>query len=338
MWLILQDTIMISAFVAVMMIFVEYVNVLTEGRWQEAVSGARWKQYLIAAALGATPGCLGAFVVVALYIHRSVGLGAVVACMIATSGDESFVMLALFPGTAVLLTAGLAVVGVIAGAATDAVTRISQQPEACTSMSLHRNESECRCFDPSMLIRQWREPSVGRGALTAGCALFVVALVSGAAGPATWNWIRLTLLAVALFALFVVATVPEHFIQEHLWRHVIRQHVPRIFLWTLGALSAMAVLNQLMNADRLIQDNPLPVLIGAGLLGLIPESGPHLLFVTLYDKGTIPLSALVASSIVQDGHGMLPLLAHSWREFLKVKAINLAAGLLVAAMMMLAGH
>jgi len=31
---------------------------------------------------------------------------------------------------------------------------------------------------------------------------------------------------------------------------------------------------------------------------------------------------------VQDGHGMLPLLAESRRDFLKVKAINLLVGFL----------
>ena len=71
----------------------------------------------------------------------------------------------------------------------------------------------------------------------------------------------------------------------------------------------------------------------AALFGLIPESGPHLLFVTMYDRGIVPLSILVTSSIVQDGHGMLPLLAHSRLDFVKVKAINLAAGLLVGALL-----
>ena len=80
------------------------------------------------------------------------------------------------------------------------------------------------------------------------------------------------------------------------------------------------------------------LLLGAaGLLGIVPESGPHLIFVTLHGKGVIPLSTLVASSIVQDGHGMLPLLAYSRLEFLEVKAINLGVGLLVGALMMSAG-
>jgi len=38
---------------------------------------------------------------------------------------------------------------------------------------------------------------------------------------------------------------------------------------------------------------------------------------------------LLANSIVQDGHGMLPLLADSRRDFLRVKLINFAVGLLI---------
>ena len=89
-----------------------------------------------------------------------------------------------------------------------------------------------------------------------------------------------------------------------------------------------------MNLPALVSGNPWFVLLLAGLMGLIPESGPHLLFVTLYAQSTLPLGVLVASSAVQDGHGMLPLLAHSRRDFLVVKAINLVAGLSLGALML----
>lgn len=42
-------------------------------------------------------------------------------------------------------------------------------------------------------------------------------------------------------------------------------------------------------------------------------------------------SVLLDSSIVQDGHGMLPLLAHSRRSFLGIKLVNFVAGLLVGS-------
>ena len=67
----------------------------------------------------------------------------------------------------------------------------------------------------------------------------------------------------------------------------------------------------------------------AVLLGLIPESGPHLIFVTLFAEGSLPLSILLASSVVQDGHSALPLLAETKQGFVWVKAINLTIGLAV---------
>ena len=84
-----------------------------------------------------------------------------------------------------------------------------------------------------------------------------------------------------------------------------------------------------MGVEQWIQQNPLTLILLACVLGIIPESGPHLLFVTFFADGKIPFSILLASSIVQDGHGMLPLLGDSFRAFTVVKAINVAIGLVV---------
>ena len=73
----------------------------------------------------------------------------------------------------------------------------------------------------------------------------------------------------------------------------------------------------------------LPVLLLACLVGLVPASGPHLIFVTLHVQGVVPLSTLLASCVVQEGHGMIPLLSHSRRAVLAVKALKLAMGLTV---------
>lgn len=336
-WSILGKTLTITWFVTVMMVLVEYANVLSVDRLRSALCGSRWAQYVVAAALGATPGCLGAFVVVALFIHRSVRLGAVVACMIATSGDEAFVMLAIFPRKALLLTLGLAAVGIVAGMLTDLVAGSAASEQGCDDMVMHHDAASCKCFDPVSIIQELRHPSAARGTLVIGIALFVLALLSGTIGPAGWSWIRVTLLGVGFFALFVVATVPEHFIEEHLWRHIVLRHAPRIFLWTFAAMALIALLNTAVEGEALLRENPWLTLAAAAALGLIPESGPHMLVVMLYKGGSIPISILATSSIVQDGHGMLPLLAHSWRTFIKVKAINLAAGLIAGGILLLAG-
>ena len=64
-------------------------------------------------------------------------------------------------------------------------------------------------------------------------------------------------------------------------------------------------------------------------IGIIPESGPHLIFITLYAQGVLPFYVLIVNSIVQDGHTTLPLLAESKASFLKAKLINMAVGLIV---------
>jgi len=86
-------------------------------------------------------------------------------------------------------------------------------------------------------------------------------------------------------------------------------------------------LDNWLDIGSLIQDNLYFVLLIAVLVGIIPESGPHLVFVTLFSQGTIPFSILLANSIVQDGHGTLPLLAVSGRAFIWLKVINIVVGL-----------
>ena len=86
-----------------------------------------------------------------------------------------------------------------------------------------------------------------------------------------------------------------------------------------------------------ISTNMYVVLLVAVLIGFIPESGPHLIFVTLFAQGSIPFSILLASSISQDGHGMLPLLAESKRSFLAVKFVNVIYAIIVGLSTLLLG-
>ena len=73
----------------------------------------------------------------------------------------------------------------------------------------------------------------------------------------------------------------------------------------------------------------LALLLLAAAIGIIPESGPHLVFVSLYAAGVVPLPVLLASCISQDGHASLPLLAQSRGAFLKAKLINVGIGIVI---------
>ncbi len=338
LWHTLLHALMITGFVFMMMLFIEYVNILSQGVWQTRLEQNRWGQYLLAAFLGATPGCLGAFAVVALYSHGTVTLGAVVAAMIATSGDESFVMLSMFPKTALAIFSILAVIGIVCAAITDLFIKPDhERPFHCdTGFQIHTHEA-FPFFSTEAIRRQWSKCSPARGILAFLLLLFLIGVISGNLGPPVWNWIRITLVVVCMVCLFIVTTVPDHFLEEHLWKHVVMEHVPRIFLWTFGALLAMHLLIEQFHMQAWLDNNRFIVMVIACLLGIIPESGPHMIFVTLFAENAIPFSTLLASSLVQDGHGMLPMLAESRKDFIRIKAINLAAGLIVGTAGLLAG-
>jgi len=326
---------MITGFVFIMMVLIEYLNVLTRGWWQEGLKNSGWRQYAVASALGAFPGCLGAFTVVSLYAHGAVSFGALVGTMVATSGDEAFVMLAMFPGRALILTVGLFAVGWAVAFLTDRfLSGLAPPLSDKHELQVHEVE-ECHCFQPRAIVAQLRAMTFSRALLLALLSLFLLGMASGWFGSALRIWIRVTMFGSGIFAFFVAATVPDHFLEEHLWEHVLKKHLLRVFSWTLGALLLIQVLGIVIDVEAWIQGNMFVVLLVATIVGLIPESGPHLAFVTLYAQGILPLGILVASSIVQDGHGTLPLLAVSKRAFARVKLINLVVGLAVGGVMLL---
>ena len=121
----------------------------------------------------------------------------------------------------------------------------------------------------------------------------------------------------------------DHFLEEHLWKHVLKKHLLRIFLWTFGALLVIHYLQMFIDVDTWIQTNIWIVLVIAVLIGIIPESGPHLVFVTLFAAGSLPFAILLASSLVQDGHGTIPLLAVSKKNFIILKLINVLVGFVI---------
>jgi hypothetical protein len=327
---VLYDALTITGFIFMMMLVIEYLNVLSKGAWQCRLRQSQWGQYLFSAVMGAIPGCLGAFTVVSLYMHGMVSVGALVTVMIATSGDEAFFMLALIPDRFLLITLVLVVVGVAAGWVTDRVWRRRDilSDARCDGFEIHADE-DCVCFAKDAIVDQLKNCSLARASLCVLLAAIGLSVITGVLGPRQWNWIRVTLVTVSTAGLFVVVTVPEHFLEEHLWQHVAKRHLPRLFLWTFGTLAVLAYLETFVDVEAWAHQSRYLVLLIACLIGIIPESGPHIAFIALFAQGIVPFSTLLANSIVQDGHAGLPLLAHSRRDFVSVKFVNFVAGLAV---------
>jgi hypothetical protein len=330
---------MITAFVIVMMLVIEYLNVITAGSWHEKLAQSRIGQYFIAALLGLVPGCLGSFMVVAMYTHRVVSIGALVTVMTIMTGDEAFLMIALIPSKFIALEAILVPIGIAAGILTDFILKKHSEKQAadCEGLQIHPH-ADSQLMPFTQILTQLKNCSLARGTLIISLAIFTGFVAAGQFEFTEWNWIRITVLLTMCVALFIVITVPDHFLEEHLWDHVVRKHAPRIFLWTLGAFLILHFMQvDRLNVREFITGNRWLMLLAAALVGIIPESGPHIVFITMFSEGLIPFSVLLANSIVQDGHGMIPLLAYSRKDFITVKIIKLAAALAVGYAMMAAG-
>lgn len=335
---IFTDSLMITGFVFVMMLLVEYFQVISAGylgRWLQR--GGLFRTAAVAL-VGVVPGCLGAFTNVTLYTHGMITFGTLAGAMIATSGDEAFVMLALFPDRALLLFALLFAYGLAVALIIDTLTPPRFFNKGCCPNGIILHSHEMAQGSSRFLRTSFKENSTQRTALCLALGLFILAISAGWIGPENWNWIRWTLLSGAVLAFAVVFLAPEHFLKEHLYQHVFRKHAPKLFLWVTGVLLVLGWIEATdLPVAAWIQRHPAMALLAAVLVGIIPESGPHLIFVTLFAQGIIPFSVLAASSVVQDGHGMLPLLAESPWEFIKIKSVNVLAGLALGGALQLAG-
>ncbi|MBO7268562.1 MAG: arsenic efflux protein [Bacteroidales bacterium] len=400
---VLKNSVLITGLVLIMMLMIEYFNIHSHGKWFSRIKDSKIKQIFLGSLLGLVPGCIGGFATVSLYTHRLLSLGALVAMMIASSGDEAFVIMAMIPKEGFILFGLLFAISIITGIIVDYVIYKNPQKDLCPDdFEIHTAiEEESRKIPSIFKLESYKvmlKPSKERVAILTGIAVFIAAVIMGilACGhdhshsgdgahhshqaaetyvcehrhvhttadahnaahvhnaaeahqehhhshdahvhkvheSASINIlneksINIAFAIISIITLFFTATANEHFIKDHIWKHVIKRHLLSIFLWTFGTLLVCQFGMQYLDIEHWISNNKLLVVLLAVAIGIIPESGPHMVFVTLFAQGILPFYVLLVNSIVQDGHSALPLLAESKMSFAKAKLINIAAGLLI---------
>lgn len=381
---ILRNSILITGLVTIMMMLIEAVDLESHGRFFNGLKKTRTGQVAVSALLGLIPGCIGGFAAVSLYTQRLISFGALVAMMIASMGDEAFMLLALMPGQAlwiflllfaVALVCGIAIDFVIkwknAGTAPDTGTKpqIDKDPDNGTQTQIDKdpdngmeaqpcrapgkgNESQemrhvhnqCRhCHEDNVRDKVPRHFGWRRIILLCGTAVFLLALAAGFldhehhthdAGNAMdmtaalsmnlldEKWMNILFAALSITLLVIIWKASDHFVSDNLWQHIILKHMPVIFAWTFGVLAVAGIVMSYVEIDGWISQNTALMILLAAAIGLIPESGPHMIFVTLYAGGIVPFPVLLASAISQDGHSSLPLLAEDKRSFAYAKLLN----------------
>ena len=129
----------------------------------------------------------------------------------------------------------------------------------------------------------------------------------------------------------------KHFFKEHVYSHIIKKHVPKLFVWLFSTMMAVNFIMVTFDLSQFLPQNKLLLIVLAALVGIIPESGPHLAFTILYSKGLIPFSVLLVNTLSQDGHGLLPLMSYSLKDTFYVQVFTTAIALIVGLMLFFVG-
>ncbi len=347
------QSILITFLVIMLMMFIEFVNVRSQGKMIQVLRQYTRFQIIFSALLGLIPGCVGIFVVASLYSHGLLMFGALLAATISTFGDEAFLYFSTKPAQALCLSAILFIIGIVAGFVANLFAKTSNtiinlptehiEIHQC-DVDNHKHKNHHEHSNKHLLFVRW--------GILGLIFIFSLGIAFGWIGEdhsfaemfslhehfvlpehhhdgLSGENIVFILIAVSTFILILLSD--DHFLEEHLINHVIKKHFFKIFVWIFGILCLLAIVRHYINTDVLFQykySNYI-LLFVALLIGFIPESGPHLIVFFMFLEGLVPFSTLLANSIMQEGHGGLPLLAEKPQKYLFIKLIKFAIALFV---------
>ncbi len=361
----------VGVFVGAMLLFFGYVNYRTAGGLIATIDRLKRFQVPMGAVLGVSPGCGGAIFIMPLYIRGTVTFGTVVATLIATMGDSSFVIISRLPQHALYVHLISFVVGIISGYVVDAlgIGKSLVRPRQATASRPapsgedrypHLGHESGDDIAKALHPEGWELPhTVGYQLTHRGYVLYWIIVGLGFAlgvrlllQKDVTQWLDLDLnrlvglLGVGLSIVWLFAG--RHAIGDDTHAELEEKvaSVKEMFVhnahetafvtvWVFVALSAYSLFMHFSQVDlaAVINQTGVLVVVAAACIGLIPGCGPQIVLVTLYTEGIIPFSALVAQTLSQDGDALFPLIAMHPRAALLATICTTVPALVVGVLL-----
>ena len=268
----------------------------------------------VAGLLGALPGCGGAIVVTTQYVRGAMSFGGMVSVLAATMGDAAFLLLVQRPLVALCVFATCLVTGIISGYVVDRIhgedfMRVDSDSCAGEEELIKENE----LLTP--LYKLWMALFVP-GAIVGLMIAFQYdpgALVTQLAGFDFVTPLALfaAVLSVLMWMLNPLSDFRLHTSRSRSIGRRIADTTNFVTFWVIIGYVGYALLEQVIGIDfRDMFDGWAAALPLLGLLvGFVPGCGPQIVVTTMYLNGNIPLSALLANAISNDGDALFPAIA-----------------------------
>jgi hypothetical protein len=343
----------VGVYVAVAVTGFDWLRARFGDRITGGLSGGRRWGPLAGALLGLTPGCGGAILLMPLYVQGRVSFGTVVAALVATMGDSSWVIIAGDPALALRLHLLLFAAGLGTGYAVEVWrarasgrSGVPAVPVAVSALPVPAVARAAGVAAPATPAPA--TPAPGARILTVvfwttclPAAVLSVAVLAGGPGVAgAPGGVDLSLLlgtagCLAAAALFLAGggrRPPDHPGRSGAVSFALRHGAGEaafVTVWVAVAFLAWEAFSEASGFDgsQLVLLGVTGVLVGA-VVGLIPGCAVHIVFTGLYLGGGLPLATLVANAVSQDGDALIPLAAMRPRSALAASVVTTVPAML----------
>ncbi|WP_457804366.1 putative manganese transporter [Vibrio cholerae] len=317
----------VSTYVAFTLAIYHWVSRWLDGAHAlvSAYHRSRNLQVVIAALLGALPGCGGAIVVTTQFVSGKVGFGALVAVLTATMGDAAFLLLASQPVTGLYVIGIGVVTGCVTGLVINALHRDDFMRPVLTELSNKLRTSCCSAtsavsFKAINLQGLFWKYLLLPASLVAFASSFQIDINQVLSLPEmSIEWIG-ALLAVSSMLLWALTQEIEDYQSTVSEDDKIRTSHPMqkaaqdtnfVSAWVIIAFLAFELTLHFTGFEIGANWGNWGVWMPALgiMIGLLPGCGPQILVTSLYLSGALPFSAQLSNAISNDGDALFPAIA-----------------------------
>jgi hypothetical protein len=322
-----------------------YINYKTNGNFTYIISKNKKLQPLIGGLIGSIPGCGGTLAIMPLYIQKKLSFGAIVASLISSMGDAAFILIASNFKLYIFVTVTGLITGVITGYIVDLFNlEIKLNLKSPKSKTLVRGSLASNSYNKYDELDRvaHHHGNINKFAYIithgVGYKLYIFILLIGFvfmtiahSGINSSIVEKIHSIEELIAILGIVSSVvymmcfkkvfknsnsEEEENKKSSLKEVLIHSVGEIsfvITWIFIAYIIYDLSVILIGGEKYISNFVLytgigSVLIGA-LLGLIPGCGVQIVLLSFYLKGNVPLGAVIANSISQDGDALFPLIA-----------------------------
>ncbi len=307
----------VSVFVAATLALVYWFEQQFSFDLGEVMANNRRWQPIIAALLGALPGCGGAIIVVTQFTRGYASFGAFIAVLVSTMGDAAFLLLAREPKTALLVI----VISIVAGTITGMIVDMVHGRNYLATEPASSGDVGCRIGE---------RPDTGEKFNKIWVALIAVGCVFGAMvafqadpeqlfgayailEPVKWFGFVGASLSLAMWA--TARNQQSHIGADSVPGQPLLTRVVKdtnfVTSWVIVAFLGFEICITVFEFDLGAQFETIAILVPtiAILIGFIPGCGPQIIVTSLYLAGAVPFSAQISNAIANDGDALFPALA-----------------------------